>query len=343
MTVRDAISSYSRGELAPAKNTFVQPGTYKDNPDTAMTDGVKHAMLKAQRETTNALKKPNTVRRHLRKHHGVHRSTSPVQDHARQHYVGVMNQGHAVTGSGELFHGTTDIGAGTSNFARYATSEAPPMVGALELAGVGRHHVRTARGAEFFRMAIGTPITEAQYLGTKQSHEDAETQRESVEQAAERKEGQERAAAKLTHQDLLRARKEARAKYPAGHPERLAAERAVRASRRTDDYRSGKSDQAHVSDKKKAAEAKKDPAFYGPKDQIPTRKASVVPTRSSISTLSEHQREVNALNVSERSRYFAMRNAGALHSTAIANIRRQQERPAPTPRVVTKLRVRRRG
>jgi hypothetical protein len=41
-----------------------------------------------------------------------------------------------------------------------------------------------------------------------------------------------KAAEPLSHQNLLAARREARAQYPAGHPDRVAAERAVRQSRK---------------------------------------------------------------------------------------------------------------
>jgi hypothetical protein len=61
---------------------------------------------------------------------------------------------------------------------------------------VGQREVRTAKGVAFFHEPIGTPITDAEYQG------------------------------------ILAARREARAKHAAGHPERLAAERAVRQARK---------------------------------------------------------------------------------------------------------------
>lgn len=346
MSVKDAISSYSRGELAPARNDFVQPGTYKNNPDTAMTDGVRHAMLKAQLQMRSKLKNPNAVRKHLRRHHGVADARkSPPAIHARLHMSGLMSQGHGVDSGGNLFHGTTDIGAGTSNFA----SEAPPMV--FELAGYGPHHVRTARGVDFFRKPLGTPVTEDEYLGIKQSKATAELQQDAVESAAKRAEQSAKTASELTHQDLLNQRRDARARYPAGHPERLKAERAVRASRKTGGYREARGAQAHVSNAKKRSDAKKDPAFYGPKNQIPVvshdelRRRGVLPAgvpNNPPEPMTNRLNEIADLTPSERSRYFAQRNAGVQHAKAIENIRTQRLRPTVPKKVVAQARSRRR-
>lgn len=62
--------------------------------------------------------------------------------------------------------------------------------------GPAVRHVRSARGVAFFHEPIGTPITEAEY------------------------------------QALLAQRRAARASKPAGHPDRIAAERAVRQARK---------------------------------------------------------------------------------------------------------------
>lgn len=65
----------------------------------------------------------------------------------------------------------------------------------IRLAGTVRH-VRTPAGAEFFHAPIGSPITQHEY------------------------------------EQLLRQRREARARYDKGHPERLKAEREVRRARK---------------------------------------------------------------------------------------------------------------
>lgn len=348
MPVRDAISSYSRGELAPAPNTFQQPGTYANNPDTAMTDGVKDAMLKAQRETTAALKKPGHVRRHLLKHHRiVSMHSDPLAVHARQHIGQVMGQGHTVDDAGLNHSGSTDIDAGTSNFA----AEAPPLISTISLAGYGQHHVRTARGEYFFQKPVGTPVNEAEYLGIKQGKLDARMTKDSLQAAAERTERTEQAAVRLTHQDLLRARAEARKVYPAGHPMRLSAERAVRASRKTSDYRAGRPSgdpkelQAHVNDTVKAEHAKRDPGFYSPAGpEGRTRKAAkaTAPSGPPLKTLAEQQAEVAALTPGERARYNSVRLAGINHDRAIANIRQQRAKSSPPAKVATQLKSRKR-
>jgi hypothetical protein len=337
-------------ELTPT-NTFVQPGTNPSGSDTAMTDGVPHAMLKAQRAVNSKLKDPNAVRRHLKRHHGVaNPGGSPAIVHAQLHLTQLMNQGHSVDSGGNLGP-STDIGAGTSNFA----NEAPPQV--YELAGYGPHHVRTPRGVDFFRKGIGTPITEAEYLGIKGQKASAKTARDANEAAAERMKATEKTASELTHQDLLTNRRNARSQYPAGHPERLKAERAVRSSRQTTGYRDAKGSQAHVSDAKKLAEAKKDPGFYSPagpkKDAIPTvtaaqlrargiRTAGPAPGPPLQSTQSREQ-ELGSLTAAERGRYYAMRNAGVMHGKAIQSIRQAQSRPKAPQKVVTAVRRRRKG
>jgi hypothetical protein len=338
MVVRDAISSYSRGELAPQKNTFIQPGTYKDSPDTAMTDGVPRAMLKAQRETQAKLKSPDHVRRHLKRHHSTETADNPVTVHARQHVVGTLNQGHSVGSGGELFHGSTDIDAGTANFA----SEAPPMV--TELAAL--RHVRTPVGAAFFKMSIGTPLVneEQQYADIKAEHAAAKQALDSAKLKA-------KTVNERTHSDLLAARRDARAKYPAGHPERLAAERAVRASRKTSGYRDARGGQAHVSNAKKAADAKKDPAFYAPREHITTgaakTSATTVATGGSFNKsapvpagqqMSVRLAQVNALSAGARAQYYAMRNAGISHDRAMAKV---SQRPQTPTKVVQQLNGRR--
>src|SRR5579872_4983374 len=62
--------------------------------------------------------------------------------------------------------------------------------------GPAVRHVRSARGVAFFKEPVGTPITEAQY------------------------------------QSLLAARQAAKRQYEPGHPDRVAAERAVRQARK---------------------------------------------------------------------------------------------------------------
>lgn len=333
MAVMDAVSSLSRGELAPQPNTFQQPGAYKNNPDTAMTDGVPKAMLKAQQELEQHLVNPNSVRKHLAQHHRVDGGPNPVQVHSQQHIASVMNQGHAYTG-GQLVHGpsnsslTTDIGAGTSSFA----SEAPPMI---ELRAV-----RSPRGVAFYHKDIGTPLGgENQYVAQK-----------AANAAADKAEDLAKAEARATgsHQDLLDARRAARAKYPAGYPERLKAERAVRASRQTADYRGAKGEQAHVSDRKKKVEAGKDPGFYSPgggggRSSPETRKTDrhgfeIVtpgelrrrgitepgPKKEPLTSIGEQQKELNTLTPAERSRYHTIRATGVQHNTAMTVIRRSQ-------------------
>lgn len=457
MVVRDAISSYSRGELAPVRNTFDQPGTYKDNPDTAMTDGVKHAMLHAQRAIHSRLVSPYHVRTHLRKHHNAQGDTeTPLADHARQHTLSQLTQGHSISPDGDLYHGSTDIGAGAANFA----NEAP---GVVELV----RHVRSPAGVAFFKKPIGTPITEAEYDAIKAEHAAAmrshaadlrgsgnssaasalERAAESVQRSratspgtlsraneqlynasaalgrdmsqsdkqriaqehienveslgrysrlgtpfelpgdrtAEAKsrgrqatsarevrpadsrseflaaasmpsESQLKAAdnydaygfplkksvsepskeSSSAHSDLLAARKAARAKYPAGHPERLKAERAVRQSRKSRRQGSGSTEsQAHVSETKKAAEAKKDPGFYSPKSStsgiasfrdIRQQAADIRQQNARTTEEANKYGGVESLASNELSRYWSMRNAGASHETAMRNIHRAREK-----------------
>ncbi len=302
MAVRDAGSASSHGELAPAKNTFVQPGTYKDNPDTAMTDGIKHAMLKEQHAKHAALTSSWQVRKHLRQHHGIQESETPLTHHAQAHTLAQLTQGHSMNADGDLFHGTTDIDPGTANFAY----EAPPLVGSV------------------------------------------------IELRTVRREAPLRSEISLAHQQLLTARKDARAKYPVGHPERLAAERAVRKSRK--DSRVA---QAHISDSVKAADARTDPGFYSPKETViaggaPTGGHATgvggvispklpevrrpIPSRDQVS---QRLGELAKLTDPERNRYFAMRNAGALHDNAMTNIKRARSQ-ATAARTVVKIASRKR-
>lgn len=340
MTVADAISSYSRGELAPVPNTFQQPGTYGTSSDSAMTDGIKHAMLHAQRAIHGRLINSYHVRSHLKKHHGATGETdTPLADHARKHTLAQLTQGHSISVDGDLYHGSTDISAGTANFAY----EAPPMVSTIELI----RHVRTAEGAAFYHKSIGTPLIN--------SPEDSFANQKAKNLAAQSVEDQLKAEkAATTHRDLLSARRSARAKYPAGHPERLAAERAVRQSRRA---------QAHVSTEKKRADARKDPGFYSPKETVTATgpkqpvggiggvRSPIAPqTRQPIpsrpnqanmaTTALARQQEVAELTSTQQARYFAMRNAGVMHATALSNIRKTIDRETPPP-VVVKLRERR--
>lgn len=131
------------------------------------------------------------------------------------------------------------------------------------------------------------------------------------------------------HSDLLAARKAARAKYPAGHPERLKAERAVRQSRKSRRQGSGSTEsQAHVSETKKAAEAKKDPGFYSPKSST-SGIASFRDIRQQNARTTEEANKyggVESLASNELSRYWSMRNAGASHETAMRNIHRARKK-----------------
>lgn len=340
MTVKDAISSYSRGELAPKPNPFVQPGTYKDNPDAAMTDGVKHAMLKAQFEQRSKLIDPWHVRRHLREHHGVEDTNTPLTDHAKQHTLAQLTQGHSMNADGHILHGDSD--PGTSNFA----NEAPPLV---ELT----RHVRTAAGAAFYHMSIGTPLTgqnaEQQYLDQKAKNAQAKQVRSALK--AEQN-------ATKSHTDLLAARRDARAKFPAGHPERLAAERAVRASRKAGNH-SGRPAQAHVSTDKKRADAKKDPGFIAPgspRVHLITGGASTSSTTVGVGgsfspkspvpasiQVSDRLHQVASLSPGEKSQYFALRNSGLQHDRAMAQVRARQARPAVPAKVVSAAKSRRKA
>lgn len=75
-------------------------------------------------------------------------------------------------------------------------SMALELVGWQDMAPNAVKHVRTPAGVAMFHKPIGSPITEAEY------------------------------------QSLLAARKAAKGKHPVGHPDRLAAERAVRQARK---------------------------------------------------------------------------------------------------------------
>lgn len=341
MTVKDAISSYSPGELAPVPNPFVQPGTYESSTDAAMTDGVRHAMLKAQMQARSALKKPGHVKRHLQTHHAIADSDDPVAEHERQHTGAIMNQGHSVASDGALAHSNTDMSDGAANFVRYV-AEAPPLV---ELT----RHVRSARGAAFYHKSIGTPLTgdnpEQQYLDQKAANDKAKQVRNALK--AEQ-------SATTSHPDLLAARRDARAKFPAGHPERLAAERAVRASRRAGNHDSGRSQQAHVSPKKKLVEAKKDPAFYAPREHLITGGAATSSTTVGVGgsfaknapvpanvQVADRLHQLATMSPGEKSQYFALRNAGVMHDRAMAQIQARRARPVVPTKVVAAAKQRR--
>lgn len=350
MAVRNAASANSRGELAPVPNPFVQPGTdyAQRNPDTAMTDGIKHAMLKAQLRHRSALLSPWQVRRHLQQHHGIRETESPLTEHASKHTLDQLTQGHSLNADDQLFHGSTDIGAGTANFA----NEAPPMIALTR-------RVRTARGVYLFKEPIGTPITEGQYLGAKQSEATAREMKEQTEQSAFRERNILQREASLSHADLLSARSNARSKYPVGHPERIAAEQAVRSSRRTVAYRNTRTTQAHVSNTKKRQDAAKDPAFYTPTSSAhlltggaPTSAATsttggsiskATPSLPDDSQLRSRLSQIASLSDAERSRYYAMRQAGIMHDTAMQNIAVQRSRPVAKTKAVTQLKQRKRG
>ena len=70
------------------------------------------------------------------------------------------------------------------------------------------------------------------------------------------------------HQALLDARKAARAKYEVGHPERLKAERAVRQSRKSDEYRGTKTT-GPSAEPSSVSEPKGQAAAYKVGDTIP--------------------------------------------------------------------------
>ena len=99
-------------------NSFVTPGVSAGKTSLADTDGVKHAMLKAQR----ALNSPSAVKRHLRVHHKRAVAANPLAVHAQQHVASQMAQGHSVGGGGQLMHNSNS--AATENFA----NEAPDIV-----------------------------------------------------------------------------------------------------------------------------------------------------------------------------------------------------------------------
>jgi hypothetical protein len=239
------------------KSTFVTPGASDGtSPSLADTDGVKHAMLKAQR----ALNSPSKVRRHLRVHHKRNVGANPLAVHAQQHVASTMSQGHSVGVGGQLTHNTNS--AGTENFA----NEAP---GIVEL----------------------TP-----------------------------------------HKQLLAARSSARSQYPQGHPVRLYAERAVRASRRASKLEpsdAAKQDQAHINDAKKLAEAKKDPAFYVPRgpEEAPAIIAPPPMGQPQFASVSEHTADIASLSPVELARYWSIRNEGAQHGHAISRVRSAPVRP----------------
>lgn len=129
----------------------------------------------------------------------------PVDGHTRlsvdwklkQPVLAWVGKAHTVHGPWESFH---RMQRGMDPGQKAATGKGPGFSNVyeqlLELAD-GQRHVRTARGVYFFHEPIGTPITEAEY------------------------------------QSLLAARKAARSAHEAGHPDRVAAERAVRQARRS--------------------------------------------------------------------------------------------------------------
>lgn len=268
------------GELAPHPNPFVQPGTYEwTSSDTAMTDGAPHAMLKAQQEQTHALADSAKVRAHLRKHHGQRAiNANPVAQHARIHNELLLSQGHRYGADG-IDH-TPD--PGTSNFAN-----APARV--IDLV----RHVRTPEGAAFFKKPIGSAITEEEYQAIRAEregqrisarhqvygnrpvtitkvHRDATFvgtihhpkygdikgvafRPQDISSKIDSAPSESSSSRTPSHSDLLKARTEARKAYPAGHPERLKAERAVRQSRKTDEYRSAKGGGSAADDREEEA------------------------------------------------------------------------------------------
>lgn len=334
------------GELAPHPNSFVQPGTYVGNPDTAMTDGIPHAMLNAQREQTHPLASPEKVRSHLRQHHGVRPGSNPVTQHAEAHVSQLLDQGHNYD-SGEITH---DSDPGSSDFANVPRRT-------LSLV----RHVRTERGSTFFKKPIGSVITEAEYQAIKAEREGQRVtakhmvygshpvtitkvhqsgsfigtihhpQQGDISGVAFRPEdissysasisGDVRTAKELpgsaeSHAELLKARAEARKAYPAGHPERLKAERAVRQSRKTDEYRSSRSGTEETSTPKATTAAKKDPGFFSPagRDEIGSGKGA---SPEQLRTEREAN-ERNSLSPGKRAIYdVARKRRGESHADAM--------------------------
>lgn len=215
--------------------------------------------------------------------------------------------------------------------ADFAT-EAPPLV---ELT----RHVRSAKGAAFYHKSIGTLLTgndpEKQY-STQKAKNDA------AKQTLARVKAAKRVTSSSSHSDLLAARRAARDKHPVGHPERLAAERAVRASRKS----SRNAGQVQSKRKQPAKPpGREHPIVGGAKTSASTTgvggsfSKSLLTAKDNVGT---RLQELNNMTEGERSQYFALRNAGLHHGAAMTKIHERRSRPKATPKVVKAAASRRR-
>lgn len=142
-------------------------------------------------------------------------------------------------------------------------------------------------------------------LKKRTSKEDA---RGAAAQASTQREGE------TPHESLLAARREARAKYPQGHPERLKAERAVRHSRKVRRTEGLPPKQREAILEPRQRRSRRAPTPTGPTSSTNT------------SSIMQRQEEANALSAERRRTYMAARNQGASHDRAMEIARK---RPSP--------------
>lgn len=304
-----------------------------------MTDGVKHAMLRHQHGINDAIVSPWRVRKHLQQHHGIQESDTPLSHHAEKHTLKQLSQGHSMNADGDLFHGDSD--PGTSNFA----SEAPPLVPPLELA----RHVRSAQGAAFYHKSIGTLLTGED--STDAGYKKQKAKNDANKAAGKALEALRQEKRLLSHSDLLAQRKAAREKHPVGHPERLAAERAVRNSRKSTPYKDSRHNarqaQAPKSTTTSGSPVNRNFLIAGGARTSATTtgvggsfspKESLQPTDQVASRL----KQLDSLSSGERSQYYALRNAGLHHDKAMKQVNQRRQRPKLPPKVVKAVSSRRR-
>jgi hypothetical protein len=282
------------------RNTFVTPGTGPGvDAGLAVTNGWPHRMLNDQmahnHPVQEALGDREKVRKHLREVHNVTSpSASSVGTHVALHSAVDLSNGHALDPDNWLAH--------KDGINAFASSRAS----AIELAAIG-HWVGLGRGKGWKFVGasgVSTPVSDHEkavydaHVASGHPHVEAlsrtlagrseasirahDTASATAKATAASHEDLVRnnAAsrdAQLSHQQLLDNRAAARKQYPQGHPERLKAEKAVRDSRKSDEYRgnkvatggrdpmSGTPGSKAVDDTaKKLSDAKKDPAFYEP-------------------------------------------------------------------------------
>lgn len=207
-------------------------------------------------------------------------------------------------------------------------------------------HVRTAAGARFFGKPIGSVISEGEYQAIVALRSRKNSEAPALPKLHQR-EGENEAQAMNRHRlasttanaaavpsgggddhaKLLEARKAARAKFPVGHPERLAAERAVRQSRKSDEYRGAKTpgssaeSSSHDNEARDSLEQHYEEMGYSPA-QAKLKAAAELKTQASASPAysPSEQHYSGSLPKDEQDVYDAARRTGKDHADAVKQV-----------------------